>query len=123
MSEKTVADGKAIRAKRAAAALVAVLALGAGALLAGPANTTAPDGGSGAREAQATGEGHPGGSGSSAVGGDDLSGSALVQSAADSRSPSIVGDGSEEAGTGRVAGGGSAALVQSATHSRSPNLD
>jgi hypothetical protein len=110
MAEKKVADGKAIRAKRAAAASVAVLALGAGALLAAPANTTVPDGGSGAQEAQATGEGQSGGTGRSAMGVDDPSGSALVQSAADSRSPSIVGDGPEEAGTGRVAGGGSAAL-------------
>jgi hypothetical protein len=89
MAEKKVADGKAIRTQRAAAALVAVLALGAGALLAAPANTTAPDGGGGAREAQATGEGHPGGTGRSAVGVDDPSGSALVQSAADSRSPTL----------------------------------
>jgi hypothetical protein len=38
---KKAADGKAIRARRAAAALVAVLALGAGALSSAPAGTAA----------------------------------------------------------------------------------
>ena len=124
MAGKKVADGKAIRAKRAAAALVAVLALGAGALfLTAPANTTAdPHGRSEAREAPAAGVGLREGQGRTAGGGDP-SGPTLVQSATDSRSPSIVGDGPEEAGTGLLAGGGSAALGQSATDSRSPNLD
>jgi hypothetical protein len=117
---KKVADGRAIRTRRAAAASVAVLALGAGTFLAAPANTTAPDSGRGAREALAVEAGLREGPGRLAVGGDP-SGSALVQSATDSRSPSIVGDG-QEAGGGRVAGG-TGALGQSATDSRSPTLE
>ncbi len=117
-----VKEGKALRTRRAAVALVAVLALGAGALFwTAPADTTAdPDGGSAAREAPAAGVGPREGPGPRAGGGEP-SGPTLVQSATDSRSPSIVGDG-PGVGPEQVAGR-SGALGQSATDSRSPTLD
>ena len=116
MAKKKAAT-KAIRARRAAAA-VAVLALGAGTLWMAPAGTTAdPGGGSGAPAAAEVEQ--PGASGRSAGFGVGDPGGVFEGSATDSRSPAIVGDGPGASGE-RVAGG---ALLQSATDSRSPTID